>query len=208
MPEPRSGKTPFPLRIVPPRFLDGAEYSIAQRLGWHENRPLVHVNADMRLILVLSLRNAPGDSVSYFALQVSWGRARSRRLSRRRGSPRPEHRQRIVPGAVGARCSCDCRPGGVMLTRGSPGTLFDNVPGLHTGGAWAARVELIPARDRVLLVQGMRSCPPSNRSTSRIITSRIACNAVKDAPAQSASRSGYHGPRAVMGTTQTPSGRR
>ena len=67
--DPRSGKIPFPLRIVPQRFLDGAEYSIAQRLGWHENRPLVHVNADMRLILVLSLRNAPGDSVSYFAFK-------------------------------------------------------------------------------------------------------------------------------------------
>ena len=208
MPEPRSGKTPFPLRIVPPRFLDGAEYSIAQRLGWHENRPLVHVTVDMRLILVQSPRNTPGDSVSYFAPQISWGRARPSRLSRRRGRPRPDHPHRIVPGAVRARCSCDCRPGGVMLTRGSPGALFDSVPGLHTGGAWAARVELIPARDRVLLVQGTRSCPPSNRSTSRIITSRIACNAVKDAPAQSASRSGYHGPRAVMGTTQTPSGRR
>lgn len=140
MPEPRSGKIPFPLRAVPPRFLDGAEcsddaeYSIAQRLSRHERRPLVHVNADMRLILVLSPRNAPGDSVSYFALQASRGRARSRRLSRRRGSPRPDHRQRITPGAVGARCSCDCRPGGVMLTRGSPGTLSGNVPGLHTGG--------------------------------------------------------------------------
>ncbi len=134
MPEPRSGKIPFPLRAVPPRFLDGAEYSIAQRLRRHENRSLAHVNADMRLILVLSPRNAPGDSVSYFALQASRGRARSGRLSRRRGSPRPDHRQRIIPGAVGARCSCDCRPGGVMLTRGSPGTLSGNVPGLHTGG--------------------------------------------------------------------------
>ena len=134
MPEPRSGKIPFPLRIVPLRFLDGAEYSIAQRLSRHERRPLVHVNADMRLILVLSPRNAPGDSVSYFALQASRGRARSGRLSRRRSSPRPDHRQRIIAGAVGARCSCDCRPGGVMLTRGSPGTLSGNVPGLHTGG--------------------------------------------------------------------------
>lgn len=127
MPEPRSGKTPFPLRIVPPRFLDGAEcsdgaeYSIAQRLSRHEHRPLVHVNADMRLILVQSPRNTPGDSVSYFAPQISWGRARPSRLSRRRGRPRPDHPHRIVPGAVRARCSCDCRPGGVMLTRGSPG---------------------------------------------------------------------------------------
>lgn len=111
MPEPRSGKTPFPLRIVPPRFLDGAEYSIAQRLGWHENRPLVHVTVDMRLILVQSPRNAPGDSVSYFAPQISWGRARPSRLLRRGGRPRPDHRQQIVPGAGGGSVLMRLPPG-------------------------------------------------------------------------------------------------